>query len=187
MASKERPKQKPRGGKEPDGIWINIDNIILNSPIPFPETRAGRELLKHHSCCCCCCGGGHEKPAPASGLAVTLDLTWEIRVNVGSSTVPSSVLIVEIKAEFSWSATGGSGISVDIEARTDDLAGNPGGTFPGWTEILSNLPPADIASWRLDPNSVIGNKIRFRAKATDDAGNTAYSDIKTVTPGGLSL
>ncbi|MBW1740048.1 MAG: hypothetical protein JRJ42_02805 [Deltaproteobacteria bacterium] len=195
VEKKEEKVCHPEKGKE-GNVYINFDDIILNCPVPFEHTRAGREVLKrlgHGGCCCCCCCCCHdtgkapaESPTTESRPSVTLDVTWELKVNVGDAYTPSSVLIMEIDAEFSWNATGSQGVTVDIQATTLDLSGNPTAPFPTWTDIITNQRPVGIARWHME-RQVIGNTIRFQARAKDQAGNEAYSNVISVSPGTISL
>ena len=198
----ERTQKEGGGpGQEPGGddSWISLDDVIERAPVPFVDTRAGKRLLPRRCCCCCCCccckeekeekeAGREARPEPAaSGLSVTLDAEWEMLVNPArlGSSIQAGIVIQALRAEFRWSARGGREITVDVEVRTEDPDGAPGGRFPDWQAILEDQPPVEIATWNVD--HTIGNTARFRARATDGDGNVAYSEIITVSPGRPSL
>ena len=188
---KEKRKETPPPKEKEGNVYINFDDVILNLPIPFEYTRSGRKILRRlipkSSCCSSSCHSKDHAPAEtrtaeSAPLSVTLDATWELRLNPGDYNTPSSVLIEAIRVEFSWNASGSQGTTVDIQAMTLDLKGKPCIPYAKWTNIITNQRPVGMAVWTLE-RQVIGNRIRFQAIARDKAGNEAYSNIITATPG----
>jgi len=178
-------KNKTEAEEINDSQTGNRDNVnfILNYPVALADSRVPKGGMngtgQRCCCCCCCCCDGKSS---TTGLSVVLNASADMIANPGDASTPAGVLILGIYVEFSWVANGGQGVVVDIQAQTLDRAQNPAPPFQKWTNIIANQRPVGVASWKME-RQVVGNTIRFQAVARDQAGNEAYSNVVSYSPG----
>jgi len=154
---------------------ISLDEYFISySPIPLRSTYLWHYI--HSQCCCCNCGCGSYQ-APITVAPVDTPTRTPVRFSNFSCMAFTFAILssgqANARAQFTWSASGGTGIKVEIQVKSTN-----GSSYPTWTTILTNQAASDIANWQVVASP--GEALAFRAIARNSEGSEDISNICTI-------
>jgi len=154
---------------------ISLDEYFIHySPIPLRSTYLWHYI---HSQCCCCNCGCNTIPTTIPVAPVNTPTITPVRFSNFSCMAFTFAILssgqANARAQFTWSASGGTGITVEIQVKSTN-----GRTYPSWTSILTNQGASDIANWQVIASP--GEALAFRAIARNSEGSEDISNICTI-------